>query len=177
MMQRGIAKKYALALFRAMSEKESLDECRAEFGKLKAFMEENKKIKQFLYYYPVKEDLKKDVIRKISEGFLPEFVNFLLLLVEKKRFSLLDVIEDEYVKLVNQAQGVETAQVTTPQALEEDQKEKLISVLSEVSGKTIELKEIVDPDIIGGFVVRLGDSVFDASVTTQLQKLYQQTIA
>lgn len=177
MMQRGIAQKYALALFRAMEKKGSLDECKTEFSKLRGFFDENDDIKHFLYKYPVKEDLKKDIVRKISEGFLPDFINFLHLLLEKKRFGLLDVIEEEFVKLVNEAQNVETAQVTTPLPLEEDHKNQLISILSEVSGKTIKLEETIDSDIVGGFVIRLGDSIFDASVTTQLQKLYQQTIA
>ncbi len=177
MMQRGVAQKYARALFRAMNKKQLLDDCKEEFSTLRRFLDENGTIKQFLYHYPVKEELKKEIVKKISEGYLPGFVNFLLLLVEKKRFGLLDEIEEEFIKLVNQVQGVEVVQVTTPLPLEEAQKSELISILNEVSGKRIQLEEMIDPDILGGFVIRLGDHIFDASVMTQLQKLYQQTIA
>ncbi len=177
MMQSGIAQKYALALFRVMEKEDYLEKSRAEFAELRRFLAENEEIKRFLYYYPVKEDLKKNVVQQISTGFLPKFVNFLLLLIEKKRFGLLDVIEKEYIKQVNEVRGLEIARVTTPLPLDEDQKESLSTVLQEISGKTIQLEEHLDPDIIGGFVVRLGDSIFDASVKTQLQKLYQKTIA
>ncbi len=177
MMQRGIAQKYARALFRAMEEKEALDEAKAEFIKLRGFLEENPGIKRFMYYYPVKEELKKDVIQKISEGFLPEFINFLRLLIGKKRFGLLDVIEEEFIKLANKAQGLEIVRVTTPQPLDADQKDQFISILRELSGKTIQLEEHIDPDIIGGFILRLGDSIFDASVKTQLQRIYQTATA
>ncbi len=177
MMPKGIAKKYAQALFNALASDETLEKAQEHFDHLNAFLEENKEIKNFLFYYPVRLDLKKETAQRISEYYAPQFQNFLLLLVEKKRFSLLPLVEEEFRTMVKKAKNIATAVVVTPMPLEEEQKSKLTALLQESTGKRIELEEQLDPALKGGFVIRLGEKVFDASVTGQLHRLYQRLIA
>ncbi len=171
------AQKYALALYRVMEEKDRLDETREEFDKLISFLNQNKEIKNFLYNYPVKEDLKSEIVKGLVSESSEDFLRFLILIVQKKRFKLLEMIAEEYARLVNKVQNVEVALVATPMPLEEDQKEEIVKALAEMSGKEIKLEEKIDPDIKGGFVINMGGKLFDASLTAQLEKMFQQITA
>lgn len=177
MMPKGIAKKYARALFNSLKGTDALNQSLQDFDHLSAFLEENEDIKTFLFYYPVRLDLKKETVRRLYEGYQPELQNFLLLLVEKKRFNLLPLIKEELRELIKDAQNIATAIVSTPMSLDDEQKTRIAALLQENTGKEIELVERIEPDLKGGFVIRLGEKIIDASVTGQLRRIYQQLTA
>ncbi len=177
MTPKGIAQRYAQALFSTMKKKDEVDTALENYRTLLSFLEENEEIKQFLYRFPVKRALKKEIIRKLSSEFSTDFARFLLLLVEKHRFYLLELIYRFYLQMVNEDQGKVLAHISTPLPLEEDQAEEIVSILGEMSGKEVQLEEEVKEEIKGGFIIRLGDQLFDASVTTQLERLYRELTA
>jgi F-type H+-transporting ATPase subunit delta len=101
-------------------------------------------------------------------GFLPVTMNFLRLLVDKRRMNILPQILTELRRMVEELEGVERVEVISAAPLPETQREFLKSVLSMRTGKKIELEETLDPAVLGGMVVKVGSTVYDGTVRTQL---------
>ena len=98
-------------------------------------------------------------------------------MVEKGRSELLDEIVSEYENFANEAQGIVVADVTTARDLNGSQADRLSNKLAEITGKTIKLRPHLDPKIIGGVVVRMGDKRIDGSLTGKLQALQAELLA
>jgi len=96
--------------------------------------------------------------------------NFLCLLIEKHRFRKLQEIRADFNKLYHEAFGIAEVFVTSAVALEDSQREALKTVLGRKFGKTITLREQVDPSLLGGMVVQYGDTRMDNSLRTRMQQ-------
>lgn len=104
-------------------------------------------------------------------GVLPATRNFLLLLVEKDRMDVLPQIIVEFRRMVEELEGIERVEVVTPIALSAAQREELKTILAQQTGKKIELEETVDTALLGGMVVKVGSTVYDGSVRTQIHQI------
>jgi F-type H+-transporting ATPase subunit delta len=104
-------------------------------------------------------------------GFLPVTMNFLRLLVDKRRMNILPQILAELRRMVEELEGVERVEVISAAPLPETQREFLKSVLETRTGKKIELEETLDPAVLGGMVVKVGSTVYDGTVRTQLVQM------
>jgi len=104
-------------------------------------------------------------------GFLPSTKSFLSLLIEKGRMNILPPILVELRRMVEELEGIERVEVTVPMALSGTQKDLLRTVLERRTGKKVVLEETVDSAVLGGMVVRVGSTVYDGSVRTQIQQL------
>ena len=102
------------------------------------------------------------------------FVEFLIVLLEKKRVGYLTQIVDEFIELVENEKGIERVQVTTARTLEESQKNQLIQKLAAKTGLKIVLEEKVDPAMIGGMIVVIEDQIIDGSVQHGLTMVAEQ---
>jgi F-type H+-transporting ATPase subunit delta len=116
------------------------------------------------------EELFADKVHEIA-------LSYLKLLVEKRREEAIRETEQEYVLLANEARGIVQAEATTAVALDEVQQAQLASRLSEVTGKQVELVCKIDPSVIGGVLVRIGDRVIDGSVRGQLEALRERLLS
>jgi F-type H+-transporting ATPase subunit delta len=103
--------------------------------------------------------------------FLPVTMNFLRLLVDKRRMNILPQILSELRRMVEELEGVERVEVVSAAPLPEAQREFLKSVLEKRTGKKIELEETLDPAVLGGMVVKVGSTVYDGTVRTQLVQM------
>jgi F-type H+-transporting ATPase subunit delta len=104
-------------------------------------------------------------------GYLPVTMNFLRLLVDKRRMNILPQILSELRRMVEELEGIERVEVVSAAPLPETQREFLKSVLEKRTGKRIELEETLDPAVLGGMVVKMGSTVYDGSVRTQLVQM------
>jgi len=98
-------------------------------------------------------------------------IGLINLLIENKRLSLLSLVAKEYIVIYDFLKGVEIAHVTSAIPLTKELEAKLLLKVKEIVGKEITLKNIIDPNIIGGFILRVGDKQFDSSVSNQLNSL------
>jgi F-type H+-transporting ATPase subunit delta len=113
---------------------------------------------------------KKETLNRIFAEDLDGFVlNFLFLLIDKRREPALPAIISEYVRLANEARNIAEAEVFTAKELSQDQLEALAAKLSKGTGKNIVLKTTLDQALIGGIIVKIGDKLIDGSVGRQLK--------
>jgi F-type H+-transporting ATPase subunit delta len=103
--------------------------------------------------------------------------NLLRVMAAKERLSLLELIRESYRRGVDEHLEIETAEVTTAQALNKKQEEKLIEGLGAMTGKTVRAHFRSDSEVLGGLVVRIGNRIYDASVASQLERFRERLLS
>lgn len=104
-------------------------------------------------------------------GLLPSTRNFLSLLVEKGRMNILAPVLAELRQMIERLEGIERVEVVVPMPLTDPQREALRAALEAQTGRKVLLEEKVDPDVLGGMVVKVGSTVYDGSARTQLRNI------
>ena len=170
-----VAKPYARALYDAALEQNALADIIADIEKLRELIEESEEFAQLISSPVFSPQFKSETFEMVfADATHPLTINFLKLLALKQRERYLTAMMDVFSAIVDEAAGRLVAQVITATPLTSEQAEQLIQHLGAYSGKQVRLETTIDAQIQGGFVARLDDTVFDASVATQLQHLKQQ---
>jgi F-type H+-transporting ATPase subunit delta len=169
-----IARVYADALFEAAKDSDKLDEIHGELDQFTDAMNESNDLRVFFFSPYFSSDEKKKAIGETVSGASGEFTNFLELLAEKHRMPAIFHIRRRFDELW--AEAMKRLEVTLTSAVELDQ-----SVVDEVgkeverqTDRTIDMQAEVDPEILGGIVLRVGNRVLDASVRSKLEKLRKE---
>jgi ATP synthase F1 delta subunit len=166
-----IAEVYGRSLFEVASEHDKTDELREQLGQFADALQENRDLAIFFFspYFSTQE--KKDALKGLLDGADETFVNFLELLIEKHRTPVIFRIRRVYDSLWERAHHVLPVQIATAIELDKDVARKLGDRIAETTGQKIELTASVDPDILGGIVLRVGNSILDASIRNRLDNL------
>lgn len=167
-----IARNYAEALL-ALARKANAEE---EWGKLinavASAVEEDVRLRRFLEAPQVSGPQKNAVLAKALADTAPAlFVRFLQKLVSNRRQMLIPVVATEYGNLLDETAGRVHARVTVARAMDENAHQAIVAQLSKALGRTVVPHVHVHPDILGGVVVRVGDTVMDGSVRRKLGML------
>lgn len=175
MIPRGVAKRYATALFRAAVKAGTADRVHDELVGLLTTLEDNPSFKGFALSPQVLTKEKKDVIEKTFRGRASElFIDFLLLLIDKNRFFVIEEIIEAYRYLYEQHRGIVEVKVITAIPLDAHMERKVADKLERELGKTIRLSPVTDPSIIGGVVLMMEDKIIDGSIRYKLEKLKRE---
>ena len=167
-----VAKPYAKALFDAATEGQVLDRIIDDAHRILELATAAPELDQFIRNPIISPQAKGEIFQQLlSEAIHPLSLNFLLLLASKQRDRWLVAILQEFLNIVDAKEGRLAAQVISATPLTDAQHASLIQRLSAHSGKQVRLESTIDPEIKGGFIARLGDTVFDGSVATQLQRM------
>ena len=167
-----IAKPYAQALYDAAVEQEALDRIVGEANQIVSLAQDSEDFEGFLTNPILSPQFKSEMFQQLlSETIHPLTLNFLLLLASKQRERFLVAILQAFLELVDLKAGRVVAQVISAVPLSDAQQADLVQQLSDYSGAEVRLELSEDSTIKGGIIVRLGDTVFDGSVATQLQRL------
>jgi F-type H+-transporting ATPase subunit delta len=171
-----IAQVYSRALFEVAKEHDRIDEIRQQLGQFADALGDSRELSLFFFspYFSTTE--KKEGLEKVIEGADEAFKNFLELLVEKHRMPALPRIRRQYDELWEEENKLLPVQVTSAIDLDEDTVKQIGDRISEQTGRRVELTAEVDPDILGGLVLRVGNSILDASVRNRLEQL-RRTVA
>ena len=173
-----LARKYGTAIFEIANEDNKLEEYGRELADVSQALFAQAELKDFLTNPQIQpEDKKQVLLRLLKDQVSPMMMNFLLLLVDKRRIVLLEAINDCYQELSNKAQGIIVADVTTAYELKAELRNRLSSKLEFVTGKKVQLRTHQDQSIIGGVVVKIGDTRIDGSVIGRLQALKAELMA
>ena len=170
-----VAKPYARALYDAALEQNALASIIADIDKLRELIEHSEEFTQLIHSPVLSPQFKSETFQVLfADALQPLTINFFKLLALKQRERYLIAIMDVFSEIVDEAAGRLVAKVTTAVPITSEQEERLTAQLSAYSGKQVRLETITDAQIQGGFIVQLDDTVFDASVASQLQRLRQQ---
>lgn len=171
-----IAHVYARSLFEVAQERDKLDLVREQLGQVADALEENRELRLFFFspYFSTEE--KRDGLRRTIEGGDPLLMNFLDVLVENHRLPVLLRVRREYDRLWDEANDLLPVTVTSAVALDDAVVQRIGDEIGRQTGRQVQLTKEVDPSIVGGFVVRVGNAILDASIRNRLEHL-RKTIA
>jgi len=169
-----IAEVYARALFEAAKEHDVLDRVRDELGEFAEALEDNRSLQVFLFSPYFSSDEKRDGVKKIVSDADERTVNFLELLAERHRMPAIFRIKREFDALWADEHKLLPVTVTSAVELDEGLAEDIAKRIQEQTGRTVELSSNVDPEVLGGLMVRVGNMVLDDTVRNKLERLRKQ---
>jgi F-type H+-transporting ATPase subunit delta len=164
------ARRHAQAIFQIATERDELERWQADL-KLIAERLKYPQLTTLLQTPKLHFGEKVRLLQNIAAGINPLAMNLISLLVAKNRLEIIDSIAAEYERLVDAYQGRGHAEVITAVPLDGGDKERIKARLEALAGKEIVLTTQVDPNLMGGLVVKMGDKLLDGSVYTKLQEL------
>jgi F-type H+-transporting ATPase subunit delta len=169
-----LAQVYARALFEVGEEQGKVEELREQLGQFADALEQNRELKLFFFspYFSTAE--KQQALGGLLEGAEEAFVGFLDLLIENHRMPVIFRVRREYERLWAEANRVLPVQVTSAIELDEATTQSIGASIGQSTSRKVTLSTRVDPDILGGIVVRVGNSILDASIRSRLEQLRKQ---
>ncbi len=168
-----IGKLYAQALFELSLEADSVEEVYKDVNQCRKIFDGNPDLVRLLNSPVILREEKQEVIDKIfgREGTVRDFI---CLVTDKNRIAYFGKMTDEFNAHYNKHNNIVEMTVVTSVALKPEIKQKLLKKLEEKSGKTVKLKEEIDPSILGGIILRMGNSQIDNSVKGRLEAVAKQ---
>lgn len=167
-----IGRRYALALFEVGLDLEKVKEFHKELEFVESVFEGEKKLIQILGHPKIKKDEKKALIDKLfKERLSGEIVNFLYILIDKRREAYILDIVNQYKGLFNEHENIVKVVAISAIPMEERSKAKLVTVLGNKLGKNIQLTNQVDSSIIGGIMLKTENEIMDGTLKGQLKSL------
>jgi F-type H+-transporting ATPase subunit delta len=131
-------------------------------------------LKDFLASPIITSEVKMNVLSEIFGSVQADTKSLFRLLQENKRFEILEAIATQFNAQFDEMNGVEVAKVTTAFPITADLEAKILAKATSISTKKITIQNTVDPSIIGGFILRIGDKQYNASVSNRLQELKRE---
>jgi len=170
-----IAKSYANAVFTLNIEQGAVEEVRRDMEMLQVLLAQNPELTLVLGSPIIKSSKKRDILTAVlKERVQPVTLRFLHLLVKALRIGLLKEIAAQYIVLYLDWKGIRTVKVRSVVPLSDDTRQTLLTKLRKELDAEIRLDEVTDPRLIGGFVVQVGDTRYDASIRSKLNRLDRQ---
>ncbi|WP_208590739.1 F0F1 ATP synthase subunit delta [Gracilibacillus suaedae] len=175
MSKTNVAKRYAEALFQIGAEKETIDFLETELTTVKEVFQTNEGFLSFLQHPKVEVEKKKQLLNEAFAGFSKDVLHTLSLLVDRHNESIVPDIVDHFITFANQAKGVKEATVYSVRALSDAEKEEIENVFTKkLNVKALKINNHVDPSVIGGVKIKVGNTVYDGSVKGKLDRLERQ---
>eukprot|EP01136_Pigoraptor_vietnamica_P021154 Opistho-1_new@71005 len=137
-------------------------------------VDSNAELKEFLSSPIIDSNSKMNVLAEVFASVQGETKSLFRLLQENKRFEILSSVATQFNALFDEMNGIEVAKVTTAFPITEDLEAKVLDKIATISDKKVTIENIVDPSIIGGFILRIGDKQYNASVANRLQELRRE---
>lgn len=168
------AVRYAKAILDLAQTQGNAAPVAADMAQITAAVQESKELLTFLNTPNVKGEVKYSALNEIFAGAQNVTESLFQLLAENKRFNILPAIAAQYKVQYDAANGIETAVVTTAFPIDATLEAKVLAKVKEFTPNQVTIKNVVDPSIIGGFIIRLGDRQYNASVAARLLTLKRE---
>ena len=177
-MAKLISKTYGEALFELAVEEQKLDVLFEEAKAVREILRDNADFGRLMTHPKISGEEKVQMTEAVFKGRVSkEMTGFLVIILEKARYRDLDAVLTYFIDRVKEKKHIGVAFVTTAVALDEATQTKIVKRLLETTGyETMEMHYSVDPSIIGGMIIRIGDRVIDSSITTKLNELKKQLL-
>ncbi|WP_221567300.1 F0F1 ATP synthase subunit delta [Alkalihalobacillus sp. TS-13] len=174
-----VAKRYAAALFEVVREQNALDKVEKELVSVKTVIQENDQLLTILNHPKISIDDKKALLSKVFGNQLSEPVhNTLLLMVDRKREALIPSMVEQYIQLANEERGVADATVYSVRILTDEEQQAISKTFAErLNVKELRVENVIDQDLVGGIKVKIGNRIFDGSVSGKLNRIQRQLVS
>lgn len=168
-----IAEPYAQALMSLARSRDLADRFGEDFRTLEQLLEDSPELRTFITNPIIGDGNKKAVLRRImGDDTDGQLMNFLMLLVDKRRIIFLEQVIAQYLALLREINQIVLAEVISPRELNDAQRSAVEDrVRTITNARGVELKTEIDPDIIGGVIIKIGSQVLDASLRGQLRRI------
>jgi len=171
------AKRYALALFELAQQHNQLASVEEDLREVQVVFNENRELQVLLSTPKLSLDRKKEIIRELFGKANPLVVNTLQVLIDRKRMNEVVEVGNEFTTLANEAQGIEDAKVYSTRPLTDDERSAISSAFAQKVGKqSLRIENVIDPSLIGGIRLQIGNQIFDSSVSSKIDRLKKQLI-
>lgn len=166
--------RYAKAVLSLAQDKKATEDVQKDMQSIIATVEESAELKMMLNSPLIKSEVKLASLREIFKSAGDITQNLFETLIQNKRVNLLADVAKQYIILFDQLNNTQVAKVTTAVPLDKALSEKVLAKVKELTGNDATLENIVDESIIGGFILRVGDLQFNASVANKLTTLKRE---
>ncbi|MFK5958415.1 MAG: ATP synthase F1 subunit delta [Lutibacter sp.] len=169
------AVRYAKAILSFALEQNKEVEVNQDMLLIASTIKESKDLQLLLSSPVIKTELKKTALNELFASKISSLtIGLINLLIDNKRLAILSYVAKKYTVLFDNLKGIEVAKVTTAFPLSDALNKKVLSKVKEITGKEATIENVINPNIIGGFILRIGDIQYDASVANKLQGLKRQ---
>jgi len=169
------ALRYAKAILNFAVEQHKEDNVNDDMLLIVNTLEENKDLQLMLNNPILKTNLKKDTLKAIFSSSASSLtISLINLLIDNNRLSILNEVAKKYTIIFDELKGKEIAKITTAIPLNSALNNQVLDKVKEITGKQASIENIINPNIIGGFILRIGDIQYDASIANKLQSLKRQ---
>jgi F-type H+-transporting ATPase subunit delta len=178
MIESQVARRYATALFRTAKRIDQTDRILDDLKAIADLLRKDPNLKNFLEAPQILDQYKRELFTTAFKHLISEALfSFLVLVLEKHRIEYLLAMAKDYERLVKEDQGILQAHVITARALDPVFSNRLKEELEKSTDKRIEMILKIDPQIIGGIIVILGNKIIDRSIRHQLDELKEEMLA
>ncbi|MFO7446102.1 MAG: ATP synthase F1 subunit delta [Ignavibacteriaceae bacterium] len=172
-----VSLRYAISLLETAKEKKNVDTVSTDMELVVSVIDSNRHLKLMLDSPVVKPKVKKSILSDIFRGKIDEdSLKFIVFVVEKNREEFLLSILRKYLELKDEHLGIVNVKIKAAQEFSDEQSKQLKGRFESLLNKQVRFKFEIDKSIIGGFIARIGDTVYDASIKHQLNILKKQFI-
>ena len=166
--------RYAKAVLSLASDRNTADVVNAEMKLIANTIAESKDLSDALQSPVISASVKKSVLLEVFKNADKTTLGLIDTLIVNNRIAILADVAKKYNQLFDESRGIQVATVTTAIPLTDALKQKVLAKAKELTGKDIEVQSIVDESILGGFILRVGDIQYNASIANQLSKLKRE---
>lgn len=166
--------RYAKAVMDLAKEQKSAPAVSADMKSIANAVEGSKELNDMLHSPVVPNATKKSALLAIFKNLNPLSLNLIDTLIANKRIDILAVVAEQYNELFDEEQDIQLAKVTSAVPLTNELKSLVLAKVKELTGKDAEINNVIDESILGGFILRVGDIQYDASIANKLSKLKRE---
>jgi F-type H+-transporting ATPase subunit delta len=180
MTPRGIARRYAAALFDVVRKDGDIDRAAQELAAIRSAITGHDQLRKVLESPSVPMPVKRRILDEVvagAGGVSQETGRLLGLLAERDRLAMVPDVADAFAERVMREKKIVPAEVVTAVPLPDQSRAALTAALGRAADAQVTITERVDPSIVGGVIARVGSVVFDGSVTTQIARMRQKLVA
>ncbi|UZD21942.1 ATP synthase F1 subunit delta [Algoriphagus halophytocola] len=175
MSNQRVASRYAKSIMELSLEKERLEEVHSDFERLTALAASNSEFAVVLKNPVIGSEKKLNILKALFKDADPMTLSFFDIVSRKNREDILLDVAKEFESQYNLHKSIQVAELTTTFAIDEQLKSEFVSVVKEISGKeSVQLVEKINPDLIGGYILKVNDRQIDESLSSKLRQLKAQ---
>jgi len=166
--------RYAKAVLSLASDQNTVDAVYSDMKLIENTIAGSEELNDMLQSPVINSAVKKSALLEVFNNLNSLGVNLIETLIKNKRINLLADVAKKYNELYDQLKGIQVAEVTTAVPLTDELKNKALAKVKELTGKEATIKSHVDASILGGFILRVGDIQYNASIANKLDKLKRE---